>query len=49
MPMRIGGRRSAVNDRVIYLDRSLFHYKPNARYAEAYMELAKILYPATFS
>jgi iron complex transport system substrate-binding protein len=37
------------NDRVIYLDRSLFHYKPNARYAEAYMELAKILYPATFS
>lgn len=29
---------------VVYLDRSLFHYKPNARYAEAYGELAKILY-----
>jgi iron complex transport system substrate-binding protein len=32
------------NDRFIMLDRDLFHYKPNARWGEAYETLAKILY-----
>ncbi len=36
------------NGRLVYLDRSLFHYKPNARYGEAYMELAKLLYPEVY-
>jgi iron complex transport system substrate-binding protein len=31
--------------RVYYLDRSLFHNKPNHRFAEAYATLAKYLYP----
>lgn len=33
------------NDRVVYLDRSLFHFKPNSKYAVAYKELANIIYP----
>ncbi|MBC8531721.1 ABC transporter substrate-binding protein [Gehongia tenuis] len=33
------------NDRYIVLPKDLFHYKPNARWGEAYEELAKILYP----
>lgn len=36
------------NGKVIYLDRSLFHYKPNDQYDKAYLELAKILYPEVF-
>lgn len=33
------------NNNVIYLDRDLYHFKPNKRYSEAYENLAKILYP----
>lgn len=33
------------NDNVIYLDRALYHFKPNSRYDEAYQGLAEILYP----
>ncbi|MDR7855762.1 ABC transporter substrate-binding protein [Tissierella sp.] len=36
------------NDRYILLDKSLYTYKANERYAEAYEELAKILYPEVF-
>lgn len=32
------------NNRVIFLPRDLFHYKPNARWGEAYAYLAEILY-----
>ncbi len=32
------------NGRVVYLDKSLFHNKPNSRFDEAYVELANILY-----
>ena len=36
--------------RVYYLEKSLFHNKPNSRFAEAYQKLAEILYPdVTFS
>lgn len=31
--------------RVYFLDRELFHYKPNARWDEAYSVLASLLYP----
>ena len=37
------------NGRVVYLDRGLFHFKANNRYAEAYHELGKILYPDVFA
>lgn len=33
------------NDKCFYLPKDLFHYKPNARWAEAYLYLAKELYP----
>lgn len=33
---------------VIFLDKELYHYKPNARWDEAYEGLAKILYPHLF-
>ncbi|MCH4891050.1 ABC transporter substrate-binding protein [Acidaminobacter sp. JC074] len=36
------------NGKYIFLDRSLFHYKPNTDYAEAYKQLAKIIYPEIF-
>jgi len=36
------------NDRFIVLPKELFHYKPNARWAESYEYLAKILYPEIF-
>ena len=32
------------NDRVIHLDRSLFHLKPNARWAESYQFIGDVLY-----
>lgn len=32
---------------VHYLDKNLFHNKPNSRFAEAYRTLAKLLYPDT--
>lgn len=36
----------AVQDgKVYYLEKSLFHNKPNSRFAEAYQKLAQILYP----
>lgn len=37
--------RAVREGRVYYLDRALFHYKPNCRFAEAYRTLAEILYP----
>ncbi len=37
------------NGNVVYLDRELFHFKPNARYGEAYEEMAKIIYPDVFT
>ena len=33
------------NDRLVVLPRELFHYKPNARWAESYEYLIRILYP----
>lgn len=36
------------NNNYYVLSKELFHYKPNARWAEAYRELAKILYPDLF-
>ncbi len=36
------------NDRLIILDKHLYHYKPNARWAESYRELGKIIYPDIF-
>lgn len=32
------------NDRLIFLPKELFHYKPNAKWGEAYKQLAEILY-----
>lgn len=37
------------NGRCTYLSKDLFHYKPNARWAEAYRVLAGLLYPESFS
>lgn len=43
------GYLSAVKEgKYIYLPKDLFLFKPNERYAEAYEELAKILYPDIF-
>ena len=40
---------SAVREgRVYYLEKKLFHNKPNRRFAEAYRTLAEILYPQAF-
>ena len=36
------------NDRYIFLPKDLYTYKANHRYAEAYENLAKILYPEVF-
>ena len=36
--------RAVREDRVYYLDKSLFHNKPNSRFGEAYRTLADILY-----
>ena len=33
------------NDRLVVLPKELFHYKPNARWAESYEYLVRILYP----
>ena len=33
------------NGKVFYLEKSLFHNKPNSRFAEAYKVLAQYLYP----
>ena len=37
------------NGRCTYLSKDLFHYKLNARWAEAYRVLAGLLYPESFS
>lgn len=39
---------AVINDKVIFLDKELYHYKPNARWDEAYEGLAKVLYPDLF-
>ncbi len=36
------------NDRVYFLEKGLFHNKPNHRYQEAYLKMAQLLYPETF-
>jgi iron complex transport system substrate-binding protein len=36
------------NNRYIVLDKELYHFKANTRYAEAYEKLAKMLYPDLF-
>lgn len=36
------------NDKYFVLDKELFHYKPNARWAEAYETLAGYLYPEIY-
>ena len=33
------------DDKVYYLQKTLFHNKPNSRFADAYRTLAEILYP----
>ena len=44
------GALTAVKEgRYIFLPKDLYLYKPNARYYEAYLGLAKILYPDTFN
>jgi len=44
------GYLTAVKEgRYIYLPKDLFLFKPNERYAEAYQELAKLLYPEIFN
>lgn len=37
--------RAVKEGRVYFLDPQLFHYKPNSRFAQAYLTLAEILYP----
>ncbi|MBQ8508396.1 MAG: ABC transporter substrate-binding protein [Clostridia bacterium] len=37
--------RAVKEGRVYYLEKTLFHNKPNSRFAEAYTTLAEILYP----
>lgn len=32
-------------DKIIYLEPFYFHYKPNSRFADAYLKLAEVLYP----
>ena len=38
------GLKAVKEDKVFYLEKSLYHFKPNARWAEAYDKLEKILY-----
>lgn len=39
------GLSAVENDRVYVMPKDLFHYKPNARWAESYAYMAKLLYP----
>lgn len=39
--------RAVREGRVAFLDPALFHHKPNRQFAQAYLTLAKILYPET--
>lgn len=43
-----GSLDAVKNEKYYYLDKYLYLYKPNMRYAEAYRELAKLLYPEIF-
>ena len=36
---------AVVSGRVEFLPKSLFHYKPNHRWADAYLYLIEIIYP----
>ena len=38
------GLKAVKEDKVYYLEKSLYHFKPNARWAEAYEKLEKIIY-----
>ncbi len=40
--------KAVKEDKVFFLPKDLFHYKPNGRWAEAYYYLALILYPEVF-
>lgn len=42
---RLQSLKAVQNDKVYYLEKTLFHNKPNSRFAEAYQKLAEILYP----
>lgn len=37
--------RAVKEDKIYFLEPHLFHYKPNSHFADAYLQLAKILYP----
>ena len=39
------GLTAVQQDKCYVLPKDLFHYKPNARWAESYAYMAKILYP----
>lgn len=39
--------RAVREDKVFYLEKALFHNKPNRRFAESYKVLAEVLYPGT--
>ena len=41
------GLAAVKEERVEVLPKELFHYKPNARWADAYAYLAQLLYPGT--
>lgn len=41
------GLRAVQEGRVYYLEKTLFHNKPNSRFADAYTTLSEILYPGT--
>jgi len=45
----LNGIKAIKNKKIYYLPRTYFMYKPNARYPEAFLYLAKILYPEIFS
>lgn len=36
------------NDKVIFLERNWYHYKPNSAYDQAFLKLAQIIYPEIF-
>lgn len=40
--------RAVKDGHYIILDKDLYTYKPNVRYAEAYLNLAKMLYPDAY-
>lgn len=40
--------KAVEEDKVFFLPKDLFHYKPNGRWAESYFFLASILYPGVF-